>query len=56
MIADIGKVLNTLLEAGFDKNDFLLADIRKLTVLLESNLRLQEGIVGFGMLEVNLLN
>ena len=44
------KVLGTLLESGFDKEDFLLADVRKLTVLLETNLRAQKGIIGFGML------
>ena len=43
-------MLDTLLESGFDKDNFLLADIRKLTVLLETNLRAQKGIIGFGML------
>ncbi|KAF2651583.1 hypothetical protein K491DRAFT_606568 [Lophiostoma macrostomum CBS 122681] len=46
-IFEISWVLDTLFEAGFDKEDFLLADMRKLTVFLESNLKAQKGIVGF---------
>jgi hypothetical protein len=42
------QVLETLLENGFSKEEFLLADIRKLTVCLENNLKIQKGIVGFG--------
>ncbi|KAF2734802.1 hypothetical protein EJ04DRAFT_534654 [Polyplosphaeria fusca] len=41
---EISWVLDTLLEAGFDRDDFLLEDIRKLTVLLETNLKSQAGI------------
>lgn len=39
-----------MLESGFDREDFLREDLRKLTVLLESNLKAQNGIVGFGKL------
>ncbi|KAF2191563.1 hypothetical protein K469DRAFT_623355 [Zopfia rhizophila CBS 207.26] len=49
-IFEISWVLDILLESGFDREDFLLADIRKLTVLLETNLKGQKGIVGFGMI------
>lgn len=41
-------MLDTILESGFDKDEFLLADIRKLTVLLEANLKQEKGIVGWG--------
>ncbi|PSN74107.1 Ent-kaurene synthase [Corynespora cassiicola Philippines] len=46
-IFEITWVLETLLESGFDKEDFLLADVRKLTLLLESNIRSHRGIVGW---------
>jgi hypothetical protein len=54
VIANIVQVLNTLLEAGFEKENFLLGDIQKLTELLDTNLKSQEGIVGFGMLKTAL--
>ncbi|KAF2248178.1 hypothetical protein BU26DRAFT_428436 [Trematosphaeria pertusa] len=46
-IFEISWVLDTILESGFDKDEFLLADIRKLTVLLEANLKQEKGIVGW---------
>ncbi|KAF2477643.1 Ent-kaurene synthase, partial [Lindgomyces ingoldianus] len=46
-IFEISWVIDTLLESGFDKEDFLREDIRKLTVFLETNLKSQKGIVGF---------
>jgi hypothetical protein len=42
-------VLDTLLDSGFRKDDFLMADIRSATTLLETNLKLGAGTVGWGM-------
>ncbi|ORY10760.1 hypothetical protein BCR34DRAFT_654185 [Clohesyomyces aquaticus] len=46
--AYLRAVLDTPLESGFEKDDLLREDIRKLTILLETNLKTQGGIVGFG--------
>ncbi|KAF2864749.1 hypothetical protein BDV95DRAFT_508760 [Massariosphaeria phaeospora] len=46
-IFEISWVLDLLIESGFDKDDFLLADMRKLTLLLEKNLQAHKGIVGW---------
>ncbi|KAF2198780.1 Ent-kaurene synthase [Delitschia confertaspora ATCC 74209] len=46
-IFEISWVLEVLLEGGFTQEDFLLEDIRKLTFTLQSNLKNQQGIVGF---------
>jgi hypothetical protein len=43
-------VLDTLFEAGFNQNDFLMADIRSMTEMLEANLSKGKGIVGWGEL------
>ncbi|KAF2677878.1 hypothetical protein K458DRAFT_446746 [Lentithecium fluviatile CBS 122367] len=47
-IFETSWVLDTLLESGFDKDDFLLADVRSLTKLLEKNLTQGKGTVGWG--------
>jgi hypothetical protein len=43
-------VLDTLLEAGFNQDDFLMADIRSMTTMLETNLNKGKGTVGWGEL------
>jgi hypothetical protein len=43
------QVLNTLFQSGFDKDDFLLADVRSLTTLLETCIKQGQGTVGWGM-------
>jgi hypothetical protein len=41
-------VLDTLFEAGFNQEDFLMADIRSMTKMLEANLSKGKGTVGWG--------
>jgi hypothetical protein len=43
-------VLDTLFEAGFNQEDFLMADIRSMTTMLETNLNKGKGTVGWGRL------
>lgn len=43
------QVLDTLLQSGFIKEDFLLADVRSLMALLETSTKQGQGIVGWGM-------
>ncbi|KAH3955393.1 hypothetical protein HBI81_039160 [Parastagonospora nodorum] len=46
-IFETSWVLNTLLQSGFDKDDFLLADVRSLTTLLETGIKQGQGTVGW---------
>jgi hypothetical protein len=48
-------VLDILLESGFNKEDFLMADIRSLTTLLETNFKQGKGTVGWGTFEADTL-
>lgn len=46
-------MLDLLLDSGFSQDDFLMADVRSITTMLETNLNHGAGTVGWGKLKID---